>query len=44
MDVFQLALTWAGWSNSEKLSLTCMQNQSQPTECKSSQVNPSAST
>ena len=25
MDVTQLALTWVGWPNGEKLALTCMQ-------------------
>ena len=25
MDVTQLALTWVGWPNGEKLALTCVQ-------------------
>ena len=26
MDVTQLALTWVGWPNGEKLALTCVEN------------------
>ena len=37
MDVTQLALTWVGWLNGEKLALTGVQS-----ERKSSQVNASA--
>ena len=30
MDVTQLALTWVGWQNNEKLALTCAQIRSRP--------------
>ena len=26
MNITQLALTWVGWQNDEKLALTCVQN------------------
>ena len=39
MDVIQLALTWVGWSNGEKLASTCVQIWSRP---KWAQVNASA--
>ena len=44
MDVTQLALTWVGWSNGEKLALTWVQIWSRRkwAQCKSSQVNASA--
>ena len=38
MDVTQLALTWVGWPNGEKLALTCVQIWSRP---KWAQVNAS---
>ena len=41
MDVTQLALTWVGWPNGEKLALTCKFDLDQ-NERKSSQVNASA--
>ena len=41
MDVTQLALTWVGWSNGEKLASTCKFDLDQ-SERKSSQVNASA--
>ena len=42
MDVTQLALTWVGWPNGEKLALTCMQFDLDQSEHKLSQVNASA--
>ena len=42
MDVSQLALTWAGWPNGERLESTCKVDLDQ-SERKSSQVNPSES-
>ena len=41
MDVTQLALTWVGWLNGEKLALTSVQFDLDQNERKSSQVHAS---
>ena len=43
MNITQLALTWVGWQNDEKLALTCVQIYDlHQSERKSSQINTSA--
>ena len=47
MNITQLALTWVGWQNDEKLALTCVQNnliltKESASHCKSTQVHASA--
>ena len=39
MDVTQLALTWVGWPNGEKLALTCVQIRVSATSLKATQVH-----